>query len=75
MEREEAKSLGYASAAVLIWSTVATAFKLALREMSPEQVIFIASGVSLLFFMVYLASSGSISCYSKLQARNYAGQH
>ncbi len=58
MEREEAKSLGYASAAVLIWSTVATAFKLALREMSPEQVIFIASGVSLLFFMVYLAFNG-----------------
>mgnify|MGYP000969965343 CR=1 FL=1 len=58
MEREEAKSLGYASAAVLIWSTVATAFKLALREMSPEQVIFIASGVSLLFFMVYLAFIG-----------------
>lgn len=58
MEREEAKSLGYASATVLIWSTVATAFKLALREMSPEQVIFIASGVSLLFFMVYLAFNG-----------------
>lgn len=58
MERKEAKSLGYASATVLIWSTVATAFKLALREMSPEQVIFIASGVSLLFFMVYLAFNG-----------------
>jgi len=48
------KSLLYAGAAVLIWSTVATAFKLGLRELHYAQLIFIASGVSLLIFTTYL---------------------
>lgn len=37
--------------AVLLWSTVATAFKLALREFTPFQLIFVASIVSLFFFL------------------------
>jgi drug/metabolite transporter (DMT)-like permease len=44
----------YATGAVLIWSTVATAFKLGLRELHYAQLIFIASGVSLLIFTLYL---------------------
>lgn len=48
------KSLLYAGAAVLIWSTVATAFKLGLRELHFTMLIFIASGVSTLIFLLYL---------------------
>lgn len=54
MEKSEQKSLLYAGAAVLIWSTVATAFKLGLREMHYTQLIFVASGVSLVFLFAYL---------------------
>jgi drug/metabolite transporter (DMT)-like permease len=48
------KSLWYAFTAVIIWSTVATAFKLGLRELHYAQLILIASGVSLLFLSFYL---------------------
>jgi len=43
-------SLLYLSLAVLFWSTVATAFKLALREMNFIQLLLIASAVSMLLF-------------------------
>ncbi len=69
MERDERKSLGYALPAVLIWSTVATAFKLALREMRPEQLIFIASGVSLLFFLIYLVLNGQFNQLFKITGK------
>ena len=51
------KSLSYAIVAVLIWSTVATAFKIGLRELHYSQLIFIASGVSLLFMLIYLIAN------------------
>lgn len=52
------KSLLFAGLAVLIWSTVATAFKLALRELHFAQLIFIASGVSALFLLIYILITG-----------------
>jgi len=54
------KSFLFAGVAVLIWSTVATAFKLGLRELHYAQLIFIASGVSLLIFTVYLVFTGQL---------------
>jgi len=51
------RSLLYAGMAVLIWSTVATAFKLGLRELHYAQLIFIASGISLLIFAIYLLAA------------------
>jgi drug/metabolite transporter (DMT)-like permease len=53
-DTDRKKSLLYAGVAVIIWSTVATAFKLGLRELHYAQLIFIASGVSLLIFTIYL---------------------
>jgi drug/metabolite transporter (DMT)-like permease len=55
------KSLLYALSAVLIWSTVATAFKLGLKELHYSQLIFIAAGISALFLFVYLLATGQIS--------------
>lgn len=48
------KAYLYASIAVFFWSTVATAFKIALREFDFIQLIFYASGVTviLLFFVL-----------------------
>jgi drug/metabolite transporter (DMT)-like permease len=40
------KSYFYAFIAALLWSTVATAFKVSLRELSPYQLLFLASTVS-----------------------------
>lgn len=49
------KAYVYALSSVLLWSTVATAFKLGLRSLSPLYLILTASAFSLLaFFMVIL---------------------
>jgi drug/metabolite transporter (DMT)-like permease len=64
------KSLLYAGVAVLIWSTVATAFKLGLRELHFTQLIFIASGVSTLIFLVYLIANRQLSLVFKMNGRD-----
>ncbi len=51
-------SLLYAGGAVVLWSTVATAFKLGLQGLSVAGLLFIACGVSLLFFGVFLVATG-----------------
>jgi len=48
------KSYLYAGLAVLFWSTVATSFKLALREYDFIQLIFYVSAVSVVFLFVAL---------------------
>ncbi|WP_413285873.1 DMT family transporter [Vibrio sp. MA40-2] len=42
----ERRALGFGMAAVLLWSTVATAFKITLQEFSPIQMLTVASMVS-----------------------------
>lgn len=51
----ERRALGFGLSAVLLWSTVATAFKLTLQEFSPIQMLTVASFVStiVLFFICY----------------------
>lgn len=48
----EKKSFLYASSAVLLWSTVATAFKLTLEGMSYAQLLFYASLTSTFFLFI-----------------------
>ena len=50
----------YGLAAVLCWSTVATAFKLSLQSLSPVQLILVASVVSWLFLVIVLAAQGRL---------------
>ncbi len=69
MVKNQDKSLGYAALSVLIWSTVATAFKLALRELDPVQLIFIASGVSALFILFWLLVTGQFRQLSQTTGR------
>lgn len=49
MVKNQKQAVMFAMAAVLMWSTVATAFKLALQEMAPVQLLFYAALVSWLF--------------------------
>jgi drug/metabolite transporter (DMT)-like permease len=45
-------------AAVLCWSTVATAFKISLRHLSPEQLLLVASSVSTVALLVIMLVRG-----------------
>ncbi len=53
--KKQNKALLFAGLAVFFWSTVATAFKIALRELDVFQLIFYASGVTVvLLFLILL---------------------
>ena len=56
MEKNQHRAIQYALIAVLLWSTVATAFKLALSSMSPMQLLTIASvsSFTILFVVILL---------------------
>ncbi len=51
--KTKTRSLSYALAAVLCWSTVATAFKLSLEGMNPVQLLFYSSAASLIVLFVF----------------------
>lgn len=56
----ERRALGFALSAVLLWSTVATAFKLTLAEFSPIQMLAVASIVSSMALLVICAIQGKL---------------
>lgn len=47
---DERRAIAYALAAVALWSTVATAFELALKDLTPTQLLFIGTVVSTALF-------------------------
>ncbi len=55
---KEKKSFIYGISAVLLWSTVATAFKLALRELEVVQLLLISSVVSFFVLLIIALFSG-----------------
>ncbi len=60
MERNPKKALLYALGAVLLWSTVASAFKLTLDFLEPVELLFYASVVSTATLGVAIAVSGRL---------------
>ena len=58
MTREQ-QSLAFGLAAVALWSTVATAFKLALEHFSPVQLLWVASLISAATFWIAAIATGS----------------
>jgi len=58
--RQHRWSLVYGLLAVLLWSTMATAFKWSLNYTTPLQLIALASVVSWLFFLVALGITGEL---------------
>ncbi len=61
MMKDQNKAYLFAGITILFWSTVATAFKLALETQSGLQVLMIASLTSTVFLFFYLLFSGQSS--------------
>ncbi|GAA5218121.1 DMT family transporter [Corallincola platygyrae] len=60
------KAVLFALLAVLLWSTVATAFKLTLEHLSPVQLVWLASLVSTLFLAVVVVAKGKLKVLPSL---------
>ena len=56
----ERRALGFGLSAVLLWSTVATAFKLTLAEFTPIQMLTVASVVSAIALTCSCALPGKL---------------
>lgn len=57
---DQRKALAYGLATVLLWSTVASAFKLSLRHLDPAQLLLWSSLVSTLVMLAALALKGRL---------------
>lgn len=71
----ERKALVFALLSVLFWSTVATAFKLALNELKPIMLLFIAAWTSIIAMIIYgiiLGKKKAILSLQKNQLAKYA---
>ncbi|HAQ19387.1 MAG TPA: EamA family transporter [Prolixibacteraceae bacterium] len=68
--KQVSKAYIYALCSVVLWSTVATAFKLGLQVLSPLYLILTASAVSLFIFFVVILAQGKIR---ELFAVNWPG--
>lgn len=66
----ERRALGFAIAAVLLWSTVATAFKITLAEFTPIQMLTTASIVSALVLILICARQGKLGDISNTFVSN-----
>ncbi len=62
------RALFFAGLAVVFWSTVATAFKLALRELDFIQLIFYASAVSVFILFLFLVFQGKLKLLAQQSA-------
>jgi len=67
----QTSAISYGLAAVLCWSTVATAFKLSLQHLTPIQLLFIASVVSVIFLVCVLALQKRLSELWSQTAQSY----
>ncbi len=66
----ERKAIGYGLSAVLLWSTVATAFKLTLAEFTPIQMLTVASIVSAIALFAICAIQGKLGDISSTFTSN-----
>ena len=64
-------SLIYAGLAVLFWSTVATAFKIALRQLSPFDLLQISVHTSTIALLIIVALSGRFNELKKINKKQY----
>ena len=62
----------YALFAVLLWSTVASAFKLSLKYLDHANLLFYASLTSLLIFSILTAIQGKVHALKELSAHRYS---
>ncbi len=68
---EQKRAYFYAFAAVLFWSTIASAFKISLRYLDVLSLLFYASFVSTAALFVHLIFSKKLSLLKSFSGRNY----
>jgi drug/metabolite transporter (DMT)-like permease len=68
----QAKAYAYAAVVVLLWSTVASAFKISLRYLQPEQLLFYAAAVSILALLILILFQGKTMLICKYTLADYA---
>lgn len=69
--KNQTKAYCYALATVLLWSTVASAFKLSLRVMDPMQLLLYASATSLVTLLAILAARGGLGRLTGMSRRQW----
>jgi len=67
---DQQKAYLYASMTVLLWSTVASAFKLSLRYLDPVQLLFFANVVSVITLFVILIVQNKLSVLCTYSSRD-----
>ncbi len=70
--KSQKQAIIFALISVLIWSTVASAFKLALRGMNPWQLIFIATLVSLFVYLLIILFTGKLRLLLSISKKDIA---
>lgn len=70
--RNQTKAYAYALTTVLLWSTVASAFKLSLRHVDHFQLLLVACAVSILVLSAILAVQGRWRLVLACSGRQYA---
>lgn len=68
---DQRKATLHALSAVLMWSTVASAFKLSLRHMDPAQLLFYSSLASTVCLGAILAAQGRLGLVMAMTRRQY----
>lgn len=68
---DQKQAMIYGLATVLLWSTVATAFKLALADLAPVQMLLVACTASVLVMALILVIQGRWSWVFQLSRRQY----
>jgi len=68
---DQKKAYAYAIIVVLIWSTVASVFKISLRYLNYLQLLFYASFISLLILFIILIIQNKLSLLKKYSKKDY----
>ena len=61
---DERLALAYGLGAILLWSTVATGFKLGLERLAVEQLLWLGSLISWLVFLAYALATRALGAPS-----------
>jgi drug/metabolite transporter (DMT)-like permease len=69
--KDERSAIVCALAAVLLWSTVATGFKLGLKQLRPLELLALGSAISFCFFAGATLVSGRFTLLRELPARDW----
>ena len=67
----QTKAFLYAGLTILAWSTVSTAFKVALESLSPMQLIYVSMATATLFLLGSMAAGKRLSEFRSLSGRDW----